>query len=263
MVYAGAKTRIWGQLKQHVLEYIEDADFYFEPFGGGMNCVCSVPDTIPRFVSDIDRFNMALWQGLQNGIEIPEKLCSREEYELARDISRMIVAPNWKGEYLDASELGEENIVRIACWRFLGSFSGHPFNGWVGSYKKRDYYGERRRGLMKQVEDAIAFNDIAFLPPNDYRKSMDMVREIVPDGARGIIYCDPPYAHTKTYQGCEINHEEFWDWVREQKAAGHYVYVSEYTAPPDFNAVWEYDLLVGMRNKKLVCREYATEKLFI
>jgi site-specific DNA-adenine methylase len=59
----------------------------------------------------------------------------------------------------------------------------------------------------------------------------------IPDKA--VIYCDPPYEHTADYGGY-FNHEEFWNWIR-YKSKTHKVYVSEYTAPPDFEKVLKFD----------------------
>lgn len=50
-----------------------------------------------------------------------------------------------------------------------------------------------------------------------------------------VVYCDPPYAGMKKYDGREFNHEEFWDWVRTRD---YPVYVSEYNAPDDFICIW-------------------------
>lgn len=51
-----------------------------------------------------------------------------------------------------------------------------------------------------------------------------------------VVYCDPPYDGVRKYDGREFNHEEFWDWVRTRD---YPVYVSEYSAPDDFNSIWE------------------------
>ena len=59
----------------------------------------------------------------------------------------------------------------------------------------------------------------------------------IPDNA--IIYCDPPYKGTKTYREWWFDHDKFWQWVRE-KSETHKIFISEYTAPPDFKTIFEF-----------------------
>ena len=70
----------------------------------------------------------------------------------------------------------------------------------------------------------------------------------IPDDC--IIYCDPPYFGTAGYDKNLFNHDEFWQWCRDQK---HSVFVSEYTAPSDFIVVAEImhrSTLSGSSNTK-------------
>ena len=52
-----------------------------------------------------------------------------------------------------------------------------------------------------------------------------------------VLYCDIPYdtIHAdKRQYGCEFNHAEFWQWVRD---CPHCVIVSEYSAPEDIQLI--------------------------
>jgi hypothetical protein len=52
-----------------------------------------------------------------------------------------------------------------------------------------------------------------------------------------VVYCDIPYdtIHAdKRQYGCEFNHAEFWQWVRD---CPHCVIVSEYSAPDDIQLI--------------------------
>lgn len=67
-----------------------------------------------------------------------------------------------------------------------------------------------------------------------------------------VIYCDPPYANTAEYAQNNFNHVQFWDWVRG-KSKTHNVYISEYTAPPDFKAILKFgrrSILSATNNNK-------------
>ena len=55
-----------------------------------------------------------------------------------------------------------------------------------------------------------------------------------------IIYCDPPYKGVETYREDGFNHDEFWDWAREQSKTNK-IYISEYQAPDDFKIVLRFN----------------------
>ena len=54
----------------------------------------------------------------------------------------------------------------------------------------------------------------------------------IPKEEKYVIYCDPPYINTEGYF-TNFNHEEFYDWVKQQKNC----YISEYWMPEDFERV--------------------------
>lgn len=58
----------------------------------------------------------------------------------------------------------------------------------------------------------------------------------IPKGS--TVYCDPPYASTTGYKG-SFDHDEFWGWCEMQAINGCRVFVSEYTAPDNFEVVWQ------------------------
>jgi DNA adenine methylase len=62
-----------------------------------------------------------------------------------------------------------------------------------------------------------------------------------------VIYCDPPYAGTTDFSHGTFKTDEFWDWVRSRREI---VLVSEYTAPKDFQVIWEQPVTTTMRNKQ-------------
>ena len=57
----------------------------------------------------------------------------------------------------------------------------------------------------------------------------------IPEGA--VIYCDPPYSGTAEYDS-SFDSAKFWDWVRTKVAEGYKVFISEYSAPDDFECIW-------------------------
>lgn len=90
-------------------------------------------------------------------------------------------------------------------------------------------------------------------------RSMDYKSLYIPTNS--IIYCDIPYKDTKQYATSKgFNHSEFWEWCRKMTNKNHKVFISEYTAPDDFESIWEKGLTNSMNTTKTY---RATEKLFI
>ncbi len=54
------------------------------------------------------------------------------------------------------------------------------------------------------------------------------------------MYCDPPCAGTEPYtKTCApFDHDAFWRTMRVWAERGAHVFVSEYTAPADWQPVW-------------------------
>ena len=69
-----------------------------------------------------------------------------------------------------------------------------------------------------------------------------------------VIYCDPPYADTNSYE-IDLNHNKFYDWCRDQKNC----FISEYTKAIDFKLVAEKCKICTFDHKN---RKVTTEKLF-
>lgn len=75
-----------------------------------------------------------------------------------------------------------------------------------------------------------------------------------------VLYCDPPYLGTTGYITGPFDHDVFWARMREWAAAGSYVFVSEESAPSDWDVLWvkEKTLNTGLGNVKRA----RVEKLF-
>jgi len=78
--------------------------------------------------------------------------------------------------------------------------------------------------------------------------------EIATPVGETVIYCDPPYESTGTYQH-ELEHNVFYEWVKSHK---YKVYVSSYEAPLYEVHGWKHrSILSATNNNKRV-----TEKLY-
>lgn len=78
---------------------------------------------------------------------------------------------------------------------------------------------------MESLQSLKGMGDIEVFQ-GDYRELE------IPKEEKYVIYCDPPYINTEGYF-TNFNHEEFYDWVKQQKNC----YISEYWMPEDFERV--------------------------
>ena len=154
--------------------------------------------------------------------------------------------------------------------RYLGtnSMAGHYFGKSQWEFPKREVYiklqdflvlpldYEKIYGLQELLQSLQSLQRLQGLQGlqslSITQKSYNEV-EILPDS---LIYCDIPYKNTSGYIG-EFNHEEFYNWCREQKEL---LIISEYAMPDDFICIAQKEkrVLYRVKNDKV-----ATEKLFI
>ena len=129
---------------------------------------------------------------------------------------------------------------------FINSFNGKYWGGYAYKSGGRNYFDEARRNITKQADD---IKDVEFYC-KDY-KELEKTKNC-------LYYLDPPYFLKTGYKENTINHEEFWNWVREL-SKNNIVYISEENAPDDFECVWQKDVLRHMNYNK---KKKSTEKLF-
>lgn len=113
------------------------------------------------------------------------------------------------------------------------SFYGKFFGGFARDPSMNDFGTIARNNMLKL---APLIQGVTFLNRSykDY------------DGDADVIYCDPPYAGTTDFSERDFNSNEFWDWVRGRREK---VFVSEYTAPDDFEVVWEKKVTTTMKDR--------------
>ena len=206
MQYIGGKSKFQKQLI--ALMQPERYETYVEPFAGGMNVISNVihPN---RWGNDNNAPLIEMWKSIQMG-RTPERI-TKEQYDIIK------------------SKPDEFPLHLVAEAGFLASFKGLWFGGYNGnSSNGRDYNGEMIRNVMKQ---APGMKNVR-LTNSDY-SSLD-----IPAGS--LVYCDPPYAGTKNYHNGEFDSFVFWEWVRELSGSCT-VYVSEFTAPCDFECVYSFE----------------------
>jgi DNA adenine methylase len=227
----GSKARFTKDLLPIILKDRKPKQAYLEPFAGGMNMIDKV-DGI-RIANDQHQELMAMWQALINENWDPPKTVSEAEYKHIK------YNPNEYPKYL-VGYVG------------FNSFGGKWFAGYRRDKEgKRDYWGEHYRNITKQVPnlEGMQLSCISYT-------ELDVPKQ-------SIIYCDPPYASTTKYRDT-FDHEEFWDWCRQQSKAGHHVFISEYNAPDDFTCIWEKDAKTTFSwHAENLAPKVAFERLFV
>lgn len=228
MKYMGSKTRF----KKQILQKLNTENrVYIEPFAGGMNMIDGVRDAKMRIANDSNKYLISMFQALYFGW-IPERI-TKDQYLQLKKLNGPDYLIGWAG---------------IAC-----SYSGKWFGGFADVVTTRggfrDYQDEAIRNALKQIQN---LKDVLFISG-----SYDQLE--IPDGA--IVYCDPPYAGTTGYKD-SFNSDKFWQWVRE-KSKKNDVFVSEYTAPDDFECVLQIETKSSLSaNGMSGGSKSSTEKLF-
>ena len=245
MKYLGSKSKISKYIVPIINEYISqnNIQFYWEPFGGGMNVIDKVICE-HRCATDNNIFLIELFKHLDDVEQMPDEISKDHYAQIRSEYNQYVDNPN--------AEL-KSSIWYIGAVGFLASYNGRFFDGGYSGIRTlkngavRNYYAEAKRNILRQKEllRGVEFECC------DYRRSAAM---------GNLIYCDPPYKNAKGYTTSkDFDHEQFWEWCRE-KSQDNIVLISEQEAPDDFECIWEQSVIRSVQYSK---SKKATEKLFI
>ena len=213
MRYSGGKEKIAGRVAEILQPYVDTTGAYCEPFLGGASVFARIKAPV-KYGSDANPWLICYWQALLDGWEPPVEVT----------------------EELYAQVKAEKPMHPLTAFVGFGcSFGGKWFGGMARGTPGRNYAANARNSSLSRI--AGFGNATLTCAPYDACP--------VPPGA--VIYCDPPYAGTLGYAATgAFNHGEFWEGVRRAERAGHVVFVSEYTAPEDFEVVATFAKKVTM-----------------
>ena len=109
---------------------------------------------------------------------------------------------------------------------------------WLSSFRRdslgvRDYVAESYRNAVRQNKliQGVDFKVCSYEKLN------------IP--SQSLLYCDPPYRGVSGYETEKFDHDKFWQWCRDMAEAGHTVFISEYSAPDDFECIWSMEGIVS------------------
>lgn len=216
MRYLGSKAKIKNEIIPIITKHLNGTNEFVDAFVGGANLIDGV-DYKNKVGIDVCKYSVSIWNKIkEEGIDwIPQAFDEEEYYNVKRDYKDRI------GKYSDAMIGYVGNCLSYGS-KWWGGFA--KFN----PKKNEDHVKEAYNGIKKQYKKFKWLNETKFIcgSYDEY--------EYKPNS---VIYCDPPYQSTIGYES-SFDHEKFWNWCREMTKQGHYVYISEYSAPSDFTCIW-------------------------
>lgn len=231
MRYMGSKARHAKQIIPILMDGHDDTKPYIEPFVGGGNMIDKVPASI-RCGSDVAEYAVAFLQGLANGWLPPENL-PEDAYKRIRE----------NPDNYPAALVG---FAAYAC-SYGGKFwGGYGRNGNTDKYPKAFQY----EAYLSAVKQAPKLSGVKFIVES-------YLNAKYPDSA--TVYMDPPYSGVTKYKSGDFDHDEFWRFCGDLSSRCR-VFVSEYSAPPNWLPVWEKS--VNSSLTKDTGKKKAVEKLF-
>lgn len=218
MKYVGSKRLHARGILSVMLPYREEGQAFVEPFVGGANMTAKV--TGRRIGGDTHPHLIAYLQETAKGWNPPAAdVVTEELYNRCREAS--------KNEAHPPSAL-------IGYMGFAMSYGGK----WFGGFRRGGKAGAKNSNYVRESE-GTHIKQAKHLAGVEFHCSSYDALEIP---TNSMIYCDPPYRDTLGYSTGEFDHDKFWQWVRDMDAAGHTIFVSEYSAPEDFWCVWKKEV---------------------
>ena len=239
MVYMGSKAKYAKYIVPIIQKTIDDnnVNTYIECFVGGANIIDKIKCE-NRIGYDRSNTLIALLQAAQKGMEFVLPEGNRELWDKGKAYVKDGVMPE------------DMTLADIGAMEFFASYCNGGFpRGYAKNTETRNYFLEARRNLEAQAK---ALEGVVF--------KAQRYQDLEPvSGA--VIYLDPPYQGTKFYGYAnqeKMDYDHFWNWVREL-SKDNYVFVSEQSAPDDFEVIWEQEV-TRTTNKENNFK--AVEKLF-
>ena len=227
MRYMGGKSRISKQIAE-ILNLAIDKDTQFVSLFCGSCALESKVQADMKLLNDKNPYLIAMWQELQTGWMPPDVVTKEEYYRVKANM--------------------DENPALTGFVGFGCSFGGKWWGGYAKDKRGDDYCGQAKRGLLK---DLVGIQSATFT-------CLDYHDVEIQDGA--VVYCDPPYVNTTGYTVGQFDTNEFWNYMRQLSKRCD-VYISEESAPDDFECIWSKEKVRTLEKNDNVGR-VKVEKLF-
>lgn len=231
MVYQGGKSRYAKYIIPILQKTIDENNI--TTFVDGCCGGCNIIDKIKcqnRIAIDNNKYLIALYNYVVRGGNLPKETPSREMFHYVKEHQKEI-----KDWYI--------GLVGI-----FASFNARGFSGGYGATinGKREVYQERLRNFKRQIPN---LQNVQFICKD--------INEI--EYQNCLIYLDPPYKNTQAYDTSKnFNYSKFWDTCR-RLSRDNFVFISEQTAPDDFEIIWHKEVERRIKNNK----KKTEERLYI
>lgn len=229
MKYMGSKRRIAKHILPIMLQEAEKHGLttWVEPFVGGGNMIDKVPKSYKRVGYDVNDHTIHAMIGIRDHLdELPDSV-SEGLYKTIKG-----TAPDPVNSWI----------------RFEMSFASKLDGGYARNSLGTDY-AKCAKNLAHKQSPLIQGIDFHCANYQDL------------DFKDCLIYCDPPYKDSTGYAVKGFNHDDFYDWCRNQ-AKKNIVFVSEYSMPDDFIEVWHGEIKTNFASSRKKATHQAVEKLF-
>lgn len=211
MQYLGGKSRISKPIAEILSAATRERErerVFVSLFCG--SCVIEAKvDAEIKLLNDKHPYLIAMWKALQEGWVPPQIITDDEYYRVKANMN--------------------ENPALAGFVGFGCSFGGKWWGGMARNKKGQNYCANASHSLLRDLQGVQK----AIFTCLDYRDV------IIPDNA--VVYCDPPYVNTTTYTTGKFNTDEFWDYMRQLSKRCD-VYISEQSAPNDFECIWQQEV---------------------
>lgn len=229
--YLGGKARISGKLTSFLESQRKPGQLFIDGMVGGGSIIRNMSGF--RIANDHCPYLFSFYTALQNNWLPPEHI-SEERY---KDLLLL---------YKNGVCNGEIGFAMYFC-----SFGGKGWGGYARDPKtNRDFsheaYNDSLR-LKEQIKD-VKFYSFDYYDLLSFFEKKD-----------ALVYFDIPYEGTTEYK-TKFNHEKYWNNIREFSSK-YNIFTSSYTAPEDFECVWEIERKTEL-NTKGNKKEIRIEKLF-
>lgn len=225
MTYQGSKDKLASKIVPILEKLRKPQQLYWEPFLGSAAILARMSN--PRMGTDNMTSLIMLWNEVITDTFIEPDFISKEQYEALMKDHRPSAMQAYAG--------------------FFWSFSGMYNKGYSPEFfqSSRSFHKMRLRAVKLHG---------AFIRASDYR---------LPGTRDALIYCDPPYKGTTTYNGVDVfDYDSFYEWCHLKHIAGNTVVISEYEMPEKwFIEINEFPANTALAVSKR--EKLKPEKLFV
>ena len=214
--WSGSKR---SQAEEILKHFPKEINTYYEPFVGGASVLRRLLDTeikVKKYCcSDINDDLISLWNLIKSNPKLVAKSYKQMWTELNVDDDK-----NRKREYfyMVRDRFNKEKTAIDFMFIMRTTTNGMPRYNKKGEFNNSFHI--TRNGIIPTTLEKIIFEWSKLLNENNVIFETKDYKEI--KSKQGdFLYLDPPYANTKGMYYGNINNEELWEWLRQQK--GNYI----------------------------------------